>query len=124
MRGFSRRIALHAVPALVFCVLFEVPVGAYASDTTSSANYGRAIAFDTQKGNCLACHVIPGGEAPGNIGPPLIAMKHRFAAREMIRKFIWDAESFRPGTIMPPFGKNGILSGAEIDQLTDFIWTL
>jgi L-cysteine S-thiosulfotransferase len=124
MRCISRRAAMYAVPALVFCTLLKVPVGAFASNAPTSANSGREIAFDTQKGNCLACHMIPGGVAPGNIGPPLIAMKSRYTDREMIKRFLWDPEAFKPGITMPPFGKNGILSGMEIEQLVDFIWTL
>ena len=124
MRGFSRRAALRAAPALAICALLEVPVMANASDTSSSAYSGKDIAFSLDKGNCLACHVIPGGEEPGNIGPPLIAMKSRYSNREIIRKFIWDPDLIKPGTIMPPFGKNMILSESEIDRVVEFIWAL
>lgn len=124
MRGFSRWAAKYAVPALAICALMEVPVGANASDEFNSGYSGRDIAFRLDKGNCLACHVIPGGEAPGNIGPPLIAMKSRYSSRELIRKLIWDPELIKPGITMPPFGKNQILSESEIERLVDFIWAL
>ena len=41
----------------------------------SAATEGQKLAFDRGKGNCLTCHLIKGGEYPGNIGPELIDMK-------------------------------------------------
>ncbi|MFN3786467.1 MAG: hypothetical protein ACK4RS_06460, partial [Thiothrix sp.] len=35
---------------------------------------GKELAFDRSIGNCLACHMIEGGDLPGNIGPPLVGM--------------------------------------------------
>jgi monoheme cytochrome SoxX (sulfur oxidation) len=29
------------------------------------------VTFGRKAGNCLACHMIPGGNLPGNIGPPI-----------------------------------------------------
>lgn len=122
MRSFSGWTATRAILASVVCTLLEIPVAAHAADIGTGHDAGRKIAFSTSKGNCLACHIIPGGESPGNIGPPLIAMKSRYASRDKIRKIIWDPESINPGTPMPPFGKNLILSRQEIDLVVDFIW--
>jgi sulfur-oxidizing protein SoxX len=36
---------------------------------------GKILATERAKGNCLACHSIEGGKLPGNLGPPLLAMK-------------------------------------------------
>ena len=85
---------------------------------------GKKLAFDRKKGNCLGCHVIEGGDLPGNIGPPLIAMKARFPKKEDIRAQIFDATVRNPHTVMPPFGKHRILSDKEIDLIADFIYTL
>lgn len=49
---------------------------------------GKKIAFDRKKGNCLACHQIEGGSLPGNIGPPLIAMKARFPDKKVLKSQI------------------------------------
>ncbi|MCP4128366.1 MAG: sulfur oxidation c-type cytochrome SoxX [Gammaproteobacteria bacterium] len=124
MGSFCRWTATRAVLALVICILLEISVAAQASNAATRLDAGREIAFTSSRGNCLACHVIRGGDSPGNIGPPLIAIKSRFSDKEMIRKIIWDPRTINPETPMPLFGKNLILSKSEIDQLVDYIWSL
>ena len=68
--------------------------------------------------------MISGGSLPGNIGPPLVAMKARFPNKADLRAQIWDATAKNPNTIMPPFGKHQILSEKEVDLITEFIYTL
>ena len=85
---------------------------------------GREIAFDRRKGNCLACHQIAGGEEPGNIGPPLVAMKSRYSDREKLRSQMWDPTVANPESAMPPFGKHRILSEDDFEKVVDFVWTL
>jgi sulfur-oxidizing protein SoxX len=85
---------------------------------------GRTIAFDRSKGNCLACHVIAGGESPGNIGPELKDMKARYPDKSLLRHRIWDETKYIPTTVMPPFGKNKILTEQEVDEVVEFIYTL
>ena len=85
---------------------------------------GKEVAFDRKKGNCLACHMISDGALPGNIGPPLIAMKDRFPDKAALRAQIWDSTVSNPNTIMPPFGRNRILSEQEVDLVTEFIYSL
>ena len=85
---------------------------------------GRLICFDPRKGNCLACHVIQGGESPGNIGPQLTDIRSRFPDWNALHAQIWDATVRNPETIMPPFGRHHILSDQEIEQVVAFIWTL
>jgi sulfur-oxidizing protein SoxX len=97
--------------------------GSFAADS-SAIEEGKEIAFDRMRGNCLACHMIPGGNLPGNIAPPLIAMKGRYPNKEDLRKQIWDPSIRNPETSMPPFGKHEILTKQELDKLVDFIWSL
>ena len=85
---------------------------------------GKKVAFDRKKGNCLACHMIAGGSLPGNIGPPLIAMKARYPDKAKLRAQIWDATEANPNSIMPPFGKHMILTEKEVDLITEFIHSL
>jgi L-cysteine S-thiosulfotransferase len=88
---------------------------------------GRELAFSTAKGNCLACHQVPGDSdavTSANIGPPLIGMKDRYADRARLRAQIWDATAFNPATVMPPFGKHKILTESEIDRILDYIASL
>ena len=85
---------------------------------------GKNIAFDCSKGNCLACHVIAGGESPGDIGPELSNMQQRYPDIELLRDRIWDETKFNPYTVMPPFGKHRILTEDEIDHVVSFIYSL
>jgi len=88
---------------------------------------GRGLAFDRNKGNCLACHAIPNdpkATSPGDIGPPLFAMKTRYPDRAKLRAQISDATVNNPKTGMPPFGRNKILTAQEIELVTDYIYGL
>ncbi len=94
------------------------------ADEAADIKAGKELAFNKKKGNCLACHQIEGGKLPGNIGPPLVAMKARFPDRAKLRAQIFDARKNNPNTIMPPFGPHEILSDSEIDKITTFIHSL
>ncbi len=76
------------------------------------------------KGNCLACHAIADGELPGNIGPPLVYMQQRFPDKAQLRAQVWDATARNPNTVMPPFGRHGILTDEEIELIVDYIHSL
>ena len=104
--------------------LLPIPGLVLAEDAGSVADQGKAVAFDRKKGNCLACHQIAGGDLPGNIGPPLVAMKARFPDKSRLRAQIWDSTKMNSNTIMPPFGRQQILSEGEIDKIVEFIYTL
>ncbi|SDR16851.1 monoheme cytochrome SoxX (sulfur oxidation) [Rhizobiales bacterium GAS113] len=90
----------------------------------SAAAAGRDLAFDRGKGNCLSCHAIKGGELPGTIGPPLADMKARFPERQDLVSILTDESRRNPQTVMPPFGRNLILSDPEISAIVDFLYTL
>lgn len=114
-----------SVLAIAGCLtLPPVTASAAEAESTSVVEQGKALAFDRKKGNCLACHAIEGGELPGNIGPPLVAMKARFPDKAKLRAQIWDATKMNPNTIMPPFGRQEILSESDIDKIVEYIYTL
>ncbi len=107
-------------------VLSAVPVAgaAIAQPTAVQASMpGEALAFDRSKGNCLTCHEIKGGDAPGNVGPPLADMKSRYLDRKELAAIIFDETKRNPLTVMPPFGRNLILTKQEIEQVIDFLYT-
>jgi L-cysteine S-thiosulfotransferase len=89
----------------------------------SSVAEGEKLAFDRSKGNCLTCHVIAGGDAPGNVAPALADMKKRFPDRNELFALIFDETKRNPQTVMPPFGRNLILTKQEIDDIIDFLYT-
>ena len=95
-----------------------------AVSASAAETAGKQLAYDSTKGNCLACHAMPtmpDAEAAGTIGPPLIAMQARYPDKAKLRAEIWNAMVANPNTVMPPFGKNHILTATEIDQITDFV---
>lgn len=106
------------LPALL--ALVAPRVGLAATDLER----GKALAFDRNRGNCLACHVMDDGELPGNSGPPLVMMKLRYPDRAVLRAQIWDASVRNPDTVMPPYGRHHILSEEEIDLVVDYVWSL
>jgi sulfur-oxidizing protein SoxX len=116
-----RKLLIAATAALA---MTPQPATAAEETSTDALERGRTLAFDRNKGNCLACHLIEGGELAGNYGPPLLLMKVRFPDREVLREQIWDASVRDPATRMPPYGRHRILNEHEIDLVVDFIHTL
>jgi L-cysteine S-thiosulfotransferase len=84
---------------------------------------GQTLSFDRSKGNCLTCHDIKDGDSPGNVGPPLAGMKTRFPDRKELAAIIFDETKRNALTVMPPFGKNLILTPQEIEAVIDFLYT-
>jgi sulfur-oxidizing protein SoxX len=66
------------------------------------------------------------GAMPGNIGPALIAMKLRYPDKQKLYDKVWgtDATNTVPNSMMPRFGKHGIITDAEISKIVDYIYTL
>ncbi|MGB1110608.1 MAG: sulfur oxidation c-type cytochrome SoxX [Gammaproteobacteria bacterium] len=98
--------------------------GSHGGKSMDMVEFGKQVAFDRKKGNCLGCHMIAGGQLPGNIGPPLIAMKARFPDKAKLRQQIADSTIANPASMMPPFGRHGVLTDKEIDAITEFVHTL
>ena len=96
---------------------------AAGGNAQSSVSEGEKLAFERSKGNCLTCHEIKGGDAPGNVGPPLTDMKERFPDRKELVAIIYDETKRNPLTVMPPFGRNLILTEQEINSVIDFLYT-
>ena len=89
-----------------------------------SAAEGQKLAFDRGKGNCLTCHVIKGGDLPGTIGPELKGMRAKYPDRNELVAIVTDEPKRNPQTVMPPFGRNRILTEQEINAVVDFLQTL
>jgi sulfur-oxidizing protein SoxX len=90
----------------------------------SAAAEGQKIAFDRGKGNCLTCHDIKGGNLPGSIGPKLENIKAKYPDRSELVAILTDETKRNPLTVMPPFGRNRILTEREINAVVDFLQTL
>jgi sulfur-oxidizing protein SoxX len=116
-RNSTRPILL---PALAVALL----IGAATPGAAQSAAEGRTIAFDRGKGNCLTCHDIKGGGLPGTIGPALKDIKSKYPDRNDLLAIVTDETKRNPETVMPPFGRNHILTESEINAVVDFLQTL
>ena len=112
----ERKFAVTALLVGVLCA-------GTAAWAQAPASPGEALAFDRSKGNCLTCHDIKGGDAPGNVGPPLADMKARYPDRKELAAIIFDETARNPQTVMPPFGRNLILTHDEIESVIDFLYT-
>jgi sulfur-oxidizing protein SoxX len=109
------------LPALVLAFVAAATAPAGAQGAVSE---GKRLAFDRGKGNCLTCHEIKGGDLPGTIGPPLKDIKSKYPDRNELVAILNDETRRNPGTMMPPFGRNRILTEQEIDAIVDFLETL
>lgn len=108
-----------AALALLFGTLASLPAAAQ-----SAVAEGEKLAFDRSKGNCLTCHDIKGGNLPGSIGPALTDIKTKYPNREDLVAILVDPTKRNPLTVMPPFGRNRLLTDKEISAVVDFLQTL
>ena len=90
----------------------------------SAVAEGQKLAFDRGKGNCLTCHDIKGGDLPGSIGPALKDLKSKYPDRNDLVAIVTDETKRNPLTMMPPFGRNRILTEQEINEIVDFLQAL
>ncbi len=97
---------------------------ATSADTSADITAGKELAFNRDKGNCLACHAIEDGELPGNVAPPLLAMKQRYPDRADLASQIRDPSGRNPRSTMPPFGRHRILSDEEINLIVSYLYSL
>ena len=115
-------------PARLPAFTLALAIGAFASvgaaQAQSAVAEGQKLAFDRSKGNCLTCHVIKGGDLPGTIGPELTDIKSKYPKREDLVAILNDETKRNPLTVMPPFGRNRILTEKEINAIVDFLQTL
>jgi sulfur-oxidizing protein SoxX len=113
-------------PTLLQVLALALSIGAAASPASaqSGAAEGQKIAFDRGKGNCLTCHEIKGGDLPGTIGPALKDIKSKYPDRNDLVAILTDETKRNPQTVMPPFGRNRILTEQEINAVVDFLQTL
>jgi len=119
LRGTAAALSLGlaGAAASAFAAMPEI-------DLNGDVEAGKDVAMTRSKGNCIACHVIPGGEAPGAIGPALVAIQTRYPSKADLAEQIWDPTIKNPDVVMPPFGKHGILTNKEFVDVVEYIWSL
>ncbi|OKO68065.1 cytochrome C [Bradyrhizobium sp. AS23.2] len=112
------------MPVLYVLLAIAASLAASPAQAQSAVTEGQKLAFDRGKGNCLTCHVINGGDLPGTIGPELKGIKAKYPDRNELAAIIFDETKRNPQTMMPPFGRNRILTEQEINAIVDFLQTL
>ena len=112
------------IPALALALLIGAAAAFGPAMAQSAVAEGQKLAFDRGKGNCLTCHEIKGGDLPGTIGPALKDIKSKYPDRNELVAILTDETKRNPQTVMPPFGRNRILTEKEISAIVDFLQTL
>jgi sulfur-oxidizing protein SoxX len=112
------------IPALALALWIGAIACSGPAAAQSAVSEGQKLAFDRGKGNCLTCHEIKGGDLPGTIGPPLKDIKSKYPDRNDLIAILTDETKRNPQTMMPPFGRNRILTEQEISAVVDFLQTL
>jgi sulfur-oxidizing protein SoxX len=113
------------MPKVGYSVALLIVASGLDGTAQSAPLNGRDIAHDVFRGNCLACHRIPGDRTAvsmADIGPVLEHLRQRFPDRAVLRAQIWDPTARNPQTVMPPFGKHKVLTEDEIDAVVDYIY--
>ena len=103
---------------------FLLALPAMAQDAVDT---GRRVFANPDKGNCIACHLVPADaslKSFSRIGPSLADVKTRIPDRARLRAIVWDPVAGQPNTVMPPYGRNRILTEAEIDAVVAYLETL
>jgi sulfur-oxidizing protein SoxX len=109
---------------LILALSTAAAMGSNRASAQSAVSEGQRLAFDRSKGNCLTCHEIKGGDLPGTIGPALTDIKSKYPDRNDLVAIVSDESKRNPQTVMPPFGRNRILTEQEINAVVDFLQTL
>ncbi|MDA8168895.1 MAG: sulfur oxidation c-type cytochrome SoxX [Nitrospiraceae bacterium] len=104
-------------------ILFSLPGAVLAK---GNAENGKKIVESRSLGNCAACHVVPGMEFPGDVGPDLAKSMEGYTERDRdtVRQWVWDARQFNPDTIMPPFGPNKLLTKEQVDDVVEYLFSI
>lgn len=121
MRKSAYLVSAASAVAVLLGTMAITPAIAAEEDMVAM---GKTVAEDRRKGNCFACHDYQGASLAGNVGPPLVAMKARYPDKAKLRAQIWDPTTANPNSMMPPFGKHGVLTEKEIDAVTEWAYTL
>ncbi len=113
-------------------------VTASLTGAPGNAANGRTLATARDRGNCIACHVLPAPDEAthGNMGPSLKGVADRLSEAQLRARII-DARKLNPASIMPSYhlteglhrvakGLEGkpVLSASEVEDMVAFLLTL
>lgn len=84
----------------------------------------RLVGDRSRGGGCVTCHILPGQPLPGNVGPNLSNYAELGRPDEFIFTYVYDARTYNPATVMPPWGTNGVFTADEIKDIVAYLKTL
>jgi sulfur-oxidizing protein SoxX len=147
MRNSMRR----GVVALAFGVALTVVTPSWAQPRSKAldrplsltgvpgdVDRGRALVWARDRGNCVACHIIPAPDmvTHGDVGPPLKGIATR-QTEGQIRARVIDARAFNAASVMPSYHRTEglrrvakaleggpVLSPQDIEDVVAFMLTL
>jgi L-cysteine S-thiosulfotransferase len=96
-------------------------------EVTGDPVKGQQLAFNRSRGGgCLACHIMgPKTQAlPGDVGPDLSEIARAGRTDQWLFNYVFDPRVYNPQSVMPPWGKHGFYSDAEIRDIVAFLKTL
>ncbi len=117
-----KRSIIRASASGLLIGLFLIPqIGTAAEKVKTPLQQGKDLTIKF----CQACHFFEGTNQAGTVAPPLIAMKPRFPERMKLEKIIYDPHrATKLDSMMPPFGRNGLLDKQQIQLVIDYLYTL
>ncbi|MCP4043050.1 MAG: sulfur oxidation c-type cytochrome SoxX [Gammaproteobacteria bacterium] len=117
----KRSIIRVSASGLLIGLLLIPQIGTTAEKVKTPLEQGKELSIKF----CQACHFFEGTNQAGTLGPPLLAMKPRFPESMKLEKIIYDPHSAtKPDSMMPPFGRNGLLNKQQIQLIIDYLYTL
>lgn len=121
MKSIISMMITHPAGMLIIGVFLISPGVIAAEKAKTPLEQGKELTI----GLCQACHQFEGTTQAGTLGPPMVAMKARFPERNRLHDIIYDPHvAIKPHTMMPPFGRNGLVNENEIQLIIDFLYTL
>lgn len=116
---FSKKVALAL--SLVALLSTAATAEGHKMSQEELVELGKEAYNNKSKGNCIACHVLPGAglEQQGNLGPNLEA--YASMSDDYLYSVIWDPNELRPLSTMPQIGRNHRASEMEIKGIIAYI---
>ncbi len=124
MKHIKTKLFTSVASALVIGGL-AISTGAAAAEKQEKPKTPLEKGRDLTITMCQACHHFEGTDQAGTLGPPIVAMKARFPEKKRLYDIIYDPHvAIKSDTMMPPFGRNGLLDDKEIGLIIDYLYTL
>ena len=120
--------------SFIYVSLFVCGLSSTASaEQGSRSPWAYEYMTNPQKGNCIACHDLPGlSGLASNFGPNLKGVGAKWSRDDLVR-WVSDARTIKPDTLMPPYGNHQglvkvnptrkVLTAEEIKHVVDLLQT-